>query len=192
MAYSGAAYDFALFEPRESFVRERDRETNVNRKKGSGSKTGTSRSRTGTGTKTAKNAISEKERKRIAREAKKAHEKRVKTGLYALAGIAAALLITFMVAGGVQQHEYTKRIEEANMILNEVNNDYEALRVEYETRLGASAVEEYAVNNIGMQKVQNSQITWVTVEKGDLFEVAKPTRGTFSASALVDLLSYLG
>ncbi|MBE6764289.1 MAG: hypothetical protein IJP10_02520 [Clostridia bacterium] len=191
MAYSGAAYDydFALFEPRRSYVGESDRDVS-GRKKGSGSRTGTSKSRTGSKTSKAK-TVSEQERKRLARAAKKAHEKRVKTGLYALAGVAAALLITFMVAGGVQQHEYTQRIDDANAVLNELNNDYEALRVEYETRLGASAVEEYAVNNIGMQKVQNSQITWVTVEKGDVFEVAKPTRGIFSTSSLNDLLSYL-
>jgi len=55
MAYSGAAYDydFALFEPRRSYVGESDRDVS-GRKKGSGSRTGTSKSRTGSKTSKAK------------------------------------------------------------------------------------------------------------------------------------------
>lgn len=190
MGYSNAAYDLTLFEPRRTYrSSEREREIeNRKRNAGAGKRTGTQRSNVPA----AKPAMSEQQRKRMEREKAKAHEKKVKNISYLVLGIVAALVITLMVMGGVQQHEYTQRIEDATAQLNELSNDYEALRVEYETQLGASAVEEYAVNNIGMQKVQTSQITWVTVERGDIFEVAKPTRGIFSSSSTNDLLSYLG
>lgn len=78
--------------------------------------------------------------------------------------------------------------------LTAARHEYEAMEVEFESKMSDSAVEDYAVNVLGMQKRQNAQTRRVTIKTGEAFMTFdEPTsENNFFADTWNRMLSALG
>lgn len=86
-----------------------------------------------------------------------------------LALSAVALFFTVSVSYQVRENELTSSIEKSEAELTTLKNDYDGLMVRYDTKMSDSAIEEYAKNELGMQKRENFQLEWITVGEQDEF-----------------------
>jgi len=182
MAYNSgsSAYDLSLFEPRPAYVRTTPKaEAGVSR---SGRAAGRRSSKKSGPVTPARKAESRKEReRRIARTRL--------TRILALC-IMAVIVVTMLVGSRVDSHELTMEIEKANKQLTELEQDYEALRVKFDTKMSDAAVEEYAVNQLGMQKRENSQTEYISLNVGNVFELADRQTDDWYRTNLEKILSY--
>jgi len=173
------AYDLSLFEQRPAYVRAPRAEAGVSRAgKMSGKKTG-SRSKTPTAAQRAE--------EKALRERREARNRLVRVLAVA---VIAVIAITMLVGNRVDYHELTMEIEEASRTLTELEQDYEALRLEFDNKMSDTAVEEYAVNVLGMQKRENSQTEYISLEVGNVFEIADQQTNDWYQTNLEKILSY--
>jgi|GEM_PF-1664744 len=175
------AYDLSLFEQRTAYVRQQPRaEAGVSRAgRAAGKRSG---SRSGK-TVTPQRAAEQKKE----REQRQARSKFVR--VLAL-GILAVIAVTMLINSRVDYHELTMDIDEANKELTELEQDYEALRVKFDTKMSDAAVEEYAVSTLGMQKRENSQTEYISLHVGSVFEIANEQSDDWYQTNLEKILSY--
>ena len=167
--YSGvegsSAYDFALFEPRKTTRMsggervERRPAAPGKRQKVDINAPAKRRSRTAAN-------VGARKKERIGIAISKAQ---VKTVAVVALGL---LIVAIVIAGSAQTSKLTRMIEEKNAALVELQQDYEAMSIQHETKMSDSAVEEYAIEVLGMQKRESSQTNYVPLGSGDSFEVA--------------------
>ncbi len=174
------AYDLSLFEQRSTYVRAPRAEAGTAARAGrsTGKRTG-SRSRTIT-----PERMAEEKRERERREARSRFVR-----VLAL-GILAVIAVTMLISSRVDYHELTMEIDNANDKLTELEQDYEALRVKFDTKMSDAAVEEYAVSNLGMQKRENSQTEYISLNVGNVFEIANEQSDDWYQTNLEKILSY--
>lgn len=175
--YSGStAYDLSLFEPRERrTVEDKESKLRAEREKRNQKKAQTAA----------------KENASVKQKLQSASKQQI--GKYVLCTIAAALMFGGLIINQVKFNELTGEIQSANSQMTALTQDYEALRVDFETRMSDSAVEEYVTMNLGMQKRESSQTEWVTLSQGDIFEIAGETAESgWLGENFEKLLSYLG
>ncbi|MGI6264177.1 MAG: cell division protein FtsL [Acutalibacteraceae bacterium] len=87
----------------------------------------------------------------------------------------AAVVIGFVgisLTSRVQLNEMNAIITARNEELQTLKDEYERLKTELASKTSAQAVSEYAVNELGMQKIEPHQIQYITVEDGDSVEIA--------------------
>ena len=79
-----------------------------------------------------------------------------------------AILVFIIIAVGamsvmccISQYEKIAQLKALNNQLAEAQNEGELLRIKYEERTNYRAVEEYAVNRLGMIKINNYQIEYI-------------------------------
>ncbi len=147
-----SAYDLSLFEGRTvDYSRERREAARKN-----------------TAQKTKKqSAANASARKRID----KATAERLKNRFYCIAfGVVAFCSLSIMVFTCLRQYEVTKQIDEAKAQLELLRQDNEALNMAFETGICGPALEDYAVNVLGMQKLEGFQTECITIGGGDVFE----------------------
>ena len=180
MAGTNAAYDLSMFERTYSY---NDRSRTAARKRTTSARTAV-RGASAAG-RSEEEIREEKERARIAKEKKAAHDKKVTTVVVTVMSIALLVSLSMMAVLGGRLHDYKSTIDKKTAALEDLDNNYEGLRIEYEYILGTPAIEEYAINSIGMQKMQSSQIYWVTVDRGDLFEISDSGKKLFDMRAYV-------
>lgn len=181
MAYNSGnnAYDLTLFEPRTAYVRAPKAEAGV-------SHTGKmTRRRSGTKSKT----VTPERRAEIRRE-RENREMRTRLVRILALGILGVIVLTMMVGSRVDYHELTMEIENANKQLTELEQDYEALRVKFDTKMSDAAVEEYAVTMLGMQKRESSQTEYISLNVGNVFELADQQSDDWYQTSLEKILSY--
>lgn len=82
-------------------------------------------------------------------------------------------LMAFSIFGRVEMSElYTQRAElEAQ--LTQAQNEAGSLEAEFTQKTGMTKVEEYAENNLGLHKLDKSQIEYVEVENDKAAEVVQ-------------------
>jgi len=102
------------------------------------------------------------------------------------------LVFIFTLVAGVNccitQYEKIYRTQQLAANLEEEINKGEKLRIEYEKRTNIREVEDYAVNNLGLQKYSNYQVEYITQyneNKTVLFEKEVPEESVLSRVAAV-------
>ncbi len=85
-------------------------------------------------------------------------------------------------------------LTEASDINRKKKNELESLREEVQMleisknqRMGSLKVRDYAVNNLGMSKIDKSQITYVTTSGGDRFETCGNNKEETGAGLIAGL-----
>lgn len=168
-----SAYDWSLFEGRDvnyagnRKLRERTEEKKNQKKSAAASAAG----------KKSKSALAVSQRERAYR---------------VVFGLLLFLALGIMLSCCMQEHEIARELDDANKKLTELQQDYEALNVTFDNEMGSSALEQYAVDVLGMQKRENSQTEWITLGGGDVFAYTEETGfGTWFQDETDRLLSYL-
>lgn len=93
--------------------------------------------------------------------------------LLAASGLSVLLLFTFVALNlnyDARANELANTIAEREQELKTLQNDYEGLKVKYDTRMSDTAIQEYAEKELGMQKRENFQIHWIDVGEKNEFE----------------------
>lgn len=174
------AYDLSLFEPRDNVYVRTNAEAGVSRAGGkSTAKRSGSRSRTAT-----------PERRKETKQERERRSARTKLARGLAIGIMLVIGVTIFIKGQVQHHELTREIEKASVSLTELEQEYEALKVKFDTKMSDSAVEEYAVNELGMQKRENSQTEYISLNVGSVFEIADEESDDWYQTNIERILSY--
>ena len=89
------------------------------------------------------------------------------------AGFAFFVLITFFAINiGIQvrDNELTNQLNEKKRILAALQDDYSGLSMKQEKIWNEDSIEEYAEQNLGMQKRDNHQVNWFVVNWDNDFE----------------------
>lgn len=178
MGYNNGAYDLSLFSQRSPYVRATANVGTAQAKKNS------SKSRK-PGTSAKAPTSLEEERERIAR-----HETITKLARVLVVGMLAAIAVTVFIGNRVEDLELTRQIENANATLVGLQQDYEALRVDFDNKMSDAAVEEYAVNVLGMQKRENGQTEYISLGVGSVFEIGDEQSFDWYQTNLENILSY--
>jgi len=140
----------------------------------------------------------QKERERaVPKAAARAHAQPVGVSLFAVVGVllAAALMVCVLLSY-VQLAEISGDMTALQKQMTELKKEEARLTIEYEKAFNLSAVEDYAVNTLGMTKLTESQIYTVDIQRHDKAEVlGQPgAKGTdfFSGAAeyITSLLAY--
>lgn len=87
--------------------------------------------------------------------------------------VSGALVVGSMLYGQVQLNEVTDSINKITAELNELESVHTQLQVKVESKLSLGAVEEYARNNLRMDKINPYQIEYITLSTEDKGETHK-------------------
>ena len=94
---------------------------------------------------------------------------------------------------GSERPEY--KVDDQKKLLAEARDENSLLQSRLDSKVNISYIEEYAATELGMSKVTNSQINYLSVNTEDLIEVSPEDSGNiFTAIAdwFGDLLEYIG
>ncbi len=91
----------------------------------------------------------------------------------------------------------TTEVSKKESQLADLNSEYVALKAQQDSALSLGYIENYAQNQLGMVKMDNSQIEYVEINNPDRIEVTKDQTGLSGALAAVAksfnaILEYLG
>lgn len=105
----------------------------------------------------------------LRRETRQARAQAIK-----LLSIAAVLLILlgFQVYGHVRVEELNRQIETVNSSISVMESENTRLTMDLNASASLNKVEDYAVNTLGMVKVQNYQVNYLNLSGGDSVEVS--------------------
>lgn len=168
-----AAYDLSLFEGRPVTYQKTRTPVKAAGTKGQAAKSNTRRA--ASKTRTAADKSSE--------------DKRILARWIAV-GMIFTCALAMLISSRMEYHELTQEINSANRQLELLQQDYEGLRVTFETKMSNSAIEEYAADVLGMQKRESSQTEWISLGGGDVFEYTGGDESRFS-DILDQVLSYM-
>lgn len=111
--------------------------------------------------------------------------------------VLAAVVIGFIgisLTSRVQLNEMNSVISSRNEELQQLQDEYERLKTELASKTSAQAVSDYAVNELGMQKIEPHQVQYITVEDGDSVEVNETEDKSVLdqiGAAIADFFAYL-
>lgn len=157
---SSSAYDITLFEEPDMY--------NSDEEAVDAASTGAAEDESGT---------KEKERRRRRdRARRKDSSKRSRGGalritLAVLFGIAFAFIVVSIIHGQVQLTELNQEIANAKTQLAEQQSVYTQLQMKVDSSISTAVVEEYAQENLNMNKAANSQKEFINLSDGDKAEV---------------------
>lgn len=158
---SSLAYDLTLFEESEadnvSHI-ERESSENKSERADGGTRNSNKRDRNN---RTKKNSKQKGRRSKIGR---------------IIFGVVCGLLMAFVVVsiihGQVQLTELNQEIADAKARLAEQQSIYTQLEMKVDSSISTTVVEDYAKNNLHMNKASNSQKEFVNLSDGDKAEVS--------------------
>lgn len=90
-----------------------------------------------------------------------------------IAAVAMALMFS-MIYGKVELSSLYEKQAKMETELTQLTSENVSLESELATKTGLSKVEEYAEKNLGLKKLDKSQIEYVEVEKDTVAEVVQP------------------
>lgn len=153
-AKENLAYDFSLFESRE----ERRQEAEVK-----------------------KSADTEL---RVVKKARAAA--RVSVGTVIRVVMVSTIIVASLcciMLNNVKLTELNDKISRAQTQLSNARSENVALNMQLESRMSFQNIEDEAVNRLGLQKVQNYQITYISMNSGDKVEIDGSGSNTFFNNA---------
>lgn len=159
---SSLAYDLTLFEESEADNASGIREDEVRSERAEGS--------------TDRNINHQRDRRTKEKKTdKRRRRRRSKLGRI-IFGVIAGLLMAFVVVsiihGQVQLTELNQEIADAKARLAEQQSIYTQLEMKVDSSISTTVVEDYAKNNLHMNKASNSQKEFVNLSDGDKAEVS--------------------
>ncbi len=146
------------------------------------------------------------ERKRKEREEKKKEQAKIKLSQKKSIGrngsvIAVFAFVTFAAAiafailySKVQISEYTTMISETKSAIEQTERENVRLNSVLDSMFTLDNVEKIASEELGLQKTQSSQITFITLNTEDMTEVAEEDHNIFVSiqNWFLGILDYLG
>jgi len=136
------------------------------------------RKKTGTRKKTKRRAKSASFSDVVANLVLLAREKKERIKFISVVALG-ILLFFVIITNYAAASELTNSIEKQNKELINLQQEYEAMLIEYETNMSDNAVEEYATEVLGMRRQESSQVQYVNMGATDAFEKA-PRQGFLS------------
>lgn len=92
--------------------------------------------------------------------------------------VAIVLVVGLIIHGQVQLTELNQQIANAQNTLSEKQSLYTQLEMKVDASVSTSVVEEYALNDLNMSKVANSQKEFVSLSQGDKVEISEENNKT--------------
>ncbi len=90
------------------------------------------------------------------------------------------LLLGIMVANGQKVNDLTHDIKNKNAELTVLEQDYEVMKISFESKMSDAAIEQYAAQVLGMQRRENYQTEWLSINNDDVFETCEDShKGIF-------------
>ena len=129
------------------------------------------------GTAGAESGTNEKKKRRRSSADRKSTAKRSGRGgafritLAVIFGIAFAFIVVSIIHGQVQLTELNQEIANAKTELAEQQSVYTQLQMKVDSSISTAVVEEYARDNLNMNKAANSQKEFINLSEGDKAEV---------------------
>lgn len=102
----------------------------------------------------------------------------IKVTLIAVSGL---LMISTVLYGKVQTNRMYRQISDKNAAYEDVQSENVRLKSELEGKMTLKNVEDYAVNVLGLQKLDNSQIKYVQTQTDDKVEILEEDKGILAA-----------
>ena len=141
----------------------------------------------------------EREKQREEREKIKLSQKKSIGRNGSVVAVIAASVFVIAVAFSVlysklQISEYTTMISETKNEIEQMERDNIRLRSELDSMYTLDNVEQVASQELGLQKTQSSQITYITLNTEEMTEVAEENKNIFVSikNWFNDILDYLG
>lgn len=141
----------------------------------------------------------EREKQRAEREKIKISQKKSIGRNGSVVAVIAASVFCLAVAFSVlysklQISEYTTMISETKNEIEQMERDNIRLRSELDSMYTLDNVEQVASQELGLQKTQSSQITYITMNTEEMTEVAEENTNIFVSikNWFYDILDYLG
>lgn len=134
----------------------------------------------------------ESEKKNISVAKAKAESRGSAAKVFFMA-IAAALLLTLVVYGKMQNAAIYNEISEESRYVDTLRSENVRMQTAIESKSGLKAVEDYAENILGMQKLDKSQIEYLSLENGNVAELPQQDSNVFVKikHAFEDFVEYL-
>lgn len=82
-------------------------------------------------------------------------------------------IVGTFVYGQVQLTELTDSLNAATKTLNESRSLYTQMKMKSDSQLSLEKIENYATQTLGMQKIDQNQVTPIELSKGDKSEVVR-------------------
>ncbi len=96
-----------------------------------------------------------------------------------LIAAAAVLLLSLAVEGKVETTAIHNEIAKQKEYVDMLQSENVRMQTEIESKSAFKAVEDYAENVLGMQKLEKSQIEYINLESGNVVEIPKENDNLF-------------
>ena len=105
----------------------------------------------------------------------------------------AGLVMAAVISSKVQQASIHAEILAVTAEVNELSSENVRMETEIERKSALNSVEEYATNVLGMQKLDKSQIEYLSLENGNVIEISENSSNIFVKlkHAFEDFVEYL-
>ena len=113
----------------------------------------------------------------------------------ALVAVSCAAIVAFSILySKVQLSDYTSMISETKTQLEQAERENLRLNAELDSMVTLDNVEQIASEELGLQKTENSQISFVSLNTEEMTEVAEEDSNTFISirNWFNEILEYLG
>lgn len=97
-----------------------------------------------------------------------------------LISVVAALLLGAVVFSLDKRNTMYNKVASLNNELGIAKDENVRLQSELEGRISAQKVEEYAINVLGMRKIDSSQITYIRIQTDDVVNIPEQSEGIMS------------
>ncbi len=94
--------------------------------------------------------------------------------------VVAAVLLGAVVFSLDKRNTMYNRVSSLSTELGIAKDENVRLQSELESRISAQNVEEYAVNVLGMRKIDSSQITYIRIQTDDVVNIPEQSEGIMS------------
>lgn len=91
--------------------------------------------------------------------------------------VVAALLLGAVVFSLDKRNTMYNKVAALNTELGIVQDENVRLQSELESRISAQKVEDYAINELGMRKIDSSQITYIKIQTDDVVNIPEQEEG---------------
>lgn len=88
------------------------------------------------------------------------------------------VLLAIMVANQQKVNDITNDIKDKTDELTVLEQDYEVMRITFESKMSDAAIEQYAIEVLGMQHRENNQTEYLNIDNVDIFEDCEGKRSS--------------
>ena len=109
------------------------------------------------------------------------------------AGVLALLMFSQVISSYMQLNEVYSSISDANSELSNLRSENVRMQTELEGKASIRNIKDYAENHLGLQKLDQSQIQYIEIQKEDTVEIDGEEQNIFVRlkHKCEDILAYL-